>query len=76
MGIGIGRSGIALDLGQITAPALSYVGGNDEPEVERKTADALGVELHVLEDLDHLQEFSRLDLVVPLVQDFLESVSL
>lgn len=74
MGIGVGRSGIALDLGQITAPVLSYVGGNDEPEQEQKTADALGVELHVLEDLDHLQEFSRLDLVIPLVDDFLESV--
>ncbi len=61
----------AIDIGRVTAPALVYVGGNDDPEAERKTSDALGVELQVLPDLDHLEAFSRLDLVMPLVLAFL-----
>ena len=62
----------AVDIGRVTAPALVYVGGNDRPDEERRTSDALGVELHVLPDLDHLQALSRLDLVMPLVLGFLE----
>jgi pimeloyl-ACP methyl ester carboxylesterase len=76
MGIGLRRSGMAIDLGRVTAPAFVYVGGNDEPDEEKKTADALGVDLHVLADLDHLQGFSRLDLIMPLVLGFLESLGL
>lgn len=66
----------AVGIGRVTAPALVYVGGNDHPGKERKTSDALGVELHVLPGLDHLQAFSRLDLVMPLVLGFLEPLGL
>ena len=66
----------AIDLGLVTAPALVYVGGNDDPDGERKTAVALGVDLHVLPGLDHLQAFTRLDLVMPLIFDFLEPLGL
>ena len=73
MAIGPRRSGIAIDLGRVTAPALVLEGGNDDPMVARKLADTLGVELNVLPGLDHLEAFSRLDLVMPLVLGFLES---
>jgi len=76
MGIGGGRSGMAIDLGRVTAPAFVYVGGNDEPDEEKKTADALGADLHVVSDLDHLQGFSGVDLIMPLVLGFLESLGL
>jgi hypothetical protein len=76
MAIGRGRSGMAIDLGRVTAPAFVYVGGNDEPDEEKKTADALSVDLHVVLDLDHLQGFSRVDLIMPLVLGFLESLGL
>jgi pimeloyl-ACP methyl ester carboxylesterase len=64
---------LAIDIGRVSAPALVYVGGNDYPEEERKNSDALDVELQVLPDLDHLEVFSRLDLVMPVVLGFLES---
>jgi len=60
----------------ITWRTFVYIGGNDEPEEERKTAAALGVECHVLADLDHLQGFSRIDLVMPVVLAFLEPLGL
>jgi pimeloyl-ACP methyl ester carboxylesterase len=66
------RSAFVLDLGRVAGPAFVYVGGNDGPEDEKKTADALGVDLHVLPGLDHLTAFTRLDLVMPLVLGFLE----
>lgn len=66
----------AVDIARVTAPALVYVGGNDQPEEERKTSVALGVELQVLSDLDHLEAFSRLDLVMPVVLRFLEPLGL
>ncbi len=75
MAIEEGRT-CAIDIGRVTAPAFVYVGGNDQPDVERKTSDALGVELQVLPDLDHLEAFSRLDLVMPLVLGFLEPLRL
>jgi hypothetical protein len=66
----------AIDIGRVAVPALVYVGELDEPEDERKTSDALGVDLHLLPGLDHLQAFSRLDLVMPLVLGFLEALGL
>jgi hypothetical protein len=45
-------------------------------DVKARPAQALGVELHVLPDLDHLEEFSRLDPVMPLVFPFLEPLGL
>jgi pimeloyl-ACP methyl ester carboxylesterase len=76
IGFGASRSGVAFDPGGIRVPALVYIGGNDEPEEERKTAAALGVECHVLADLDHLQGFSRIDLVMPVVLAFLVPLGL
>jgi pimeloyl-ACP methyl ester carboxylesterase len=74
MAIAEWRSDFAIDFGRVAVPALVYVGSNDQPDEERMTADALGVELQVLPALDHLEAFSRLDLVMPLVQGFLELV--
>lgn len=61
----------AIDIGSVAAPVLVYVGGEDGPDEDRTTADDLRTELHVLPGLDHLQSFSRLDLVMPLVLAFL-----
>ena len=74
--LGFRRSGYAFDLGRVTAPALDYVGGDNEPDSEKRTAEALGVELQVLPGLDHLQAFSRVDLVMPLVLGFLGPLGL
>jgi pimeloyl-ACP methyl ester carboxylesterase len=73
MGIAEARFGRVIDLGRITAPALVYVGGDDSPSGDKKTADALGVDVIVLPDLDHLTVFTRTDLVFPMVRGFLES---
>lgn len=75
MSIGYDRTA-AVGIGRVQSPALVYVGGDDSPEKERRTSDALGVELHVLPGLDHLQAFSRLDLVMPLVLEFLGPLGL
>jgi len=69
------RSGLAIDLGRVAAPTL-VVGGDDDPGLAKTVADALGAELRVMPGLDHLQAFSRLDLVMPLVLAFLEPVGL
>ena len=71
-----GRSGIAIDLGHIVAPALVIEGGDDDPDVAKTVADALSAKLDVIPGLDHLQAFSRLDLVMPLVLAFLEPLGL
>jgi len=76
IGLGASRSGVSFGAGQVRVPALVYIGGNDGPDEERKTADALGVECHVVADLDHLQGFSRIDLVMPIVLGFLEPLGL
>ena len=76
VGFGASRSAVSFNVGRVHVPALVYIGGNDEPEEERRTADALGVELHVLPGLDHLRGFSRIDLVMPVVLAFLEPLGL
>ena len=53
-------------------PALVIAGGRSAPEEAVADAAAMGVEPHLLADLDHLEAFSRLDLVMPLVVGFLE----
>jgi pimeloyl-ACP methyl ester carboxylesterase len=73
MSIAVARYGITYDLGRVTAPALVIVGGEDDPHESRATAAALGAEIHVLPGLDHLQEFTRTDLVFPLVDAFLRT---
>ncbi len=77
--IGARSSGYAIDLSRITAPALVYCGGNDDPDEVTRTADALGVELQVLPGLDHSDAFSpvgggtgTLEAVLPLVHAHLE----
>lgn len=72
MAIGERRSGVAVDLSTVTVPALVIAGGRSAPEEAEADAAAMGVEPHVLADLDHLEAFSRLDLVMPLVIGFLE----
>jgi pimeloyl-ACP methyl ester carboxylesterase len=73
MAIGERRSGVAVDLGQISAPALVLAGSRDGPETATRDAEALGAELEILPDLDHLEAFSRLDLVMPAISAFLGS---
>jgi len=70
------RSGITIDLERIVAPALIIEGGGGEHDVAMNVANALGARLQVLPGLDHLQAFSRLDLVMPLVLDFLSPLGL
>jgi pimeloyl-ACP methyl ester carboxylesterase len=72
---GQARSGIAINLARIVAPAL-VIAGDDDRDVAKTVADALNVKLHVLPGLDHLRAFSRLDLVLPLVLGFLEPLGL
>ena len=73
---GPGRSGVAIDLGRIVAPTLVIEGGDDDPGVATTVAGTLSAEVHVIPGLDHLQAFSRLDLVMPLVLGFLEPLGL
>jgi pimeloyl-ACP methyl ester carboxylesterase len=68
-----GRSGISWHLDRVTAPALVVIGGNDDPDDAKLTAEALGADLRVLPGLDHLEAFSRTDLVFPVVDEFLET---
>jgi pimeloyl-ACP methyl ester carboxylesterase len=75
MAIGPRRSGLSTDLGRIVAPTLVIEGSEDEAEA-KPVAAALGVELHVLPECDHLDAFSRLDLVMPIVNGFLEPLGL
>jgi pimeloyl-ACP methyl ester carboxylesterase len=74
MSKGAGRSGFSIDPARVKAPALVLEGSRDDPEVARRVADELGVEVVVLPDLDHLEAFSRLDLVMPPVERFLGSL--
>jgi pimeloyl-ACP methyl ester carboxylesterase len=73
MAIGATRSGVAVNLGQVNAPALVLVGSRDGPDAATRDAEALGAELQILPDLDHLEAFSRLDLVMPAIVAFLRS---
>jgi pimeloyl-ACP methyl ester carboxylesterase len=73
MAIAQARYGIAYHLSRVTAPTLVIAGGDDYPDEGRRTAEVLGVDLRVLPGLDHLQGFSRTDLVFPLVDEFLET---
>ncbi len=72
MSMGENRSGVAIDLRAVAAPALVIAGGHGGTEEADRTAAAIGVEPQILSDLDHLESFSRLDLVMPLVMGFLD----
>ena len=77
-------SGFAIDLSRIKAPAFVYCGGNDDvDEDKKKTAEALGDELHLLPGLDHSDAFSPVGgadttvrTVVPMITSFLEAAGL
>jgi pimeloyl-ACP methyl ester carboxylesterase len=76
MQVAIDRYGRSIDCGQVHAPALALVGSRDDPDHDRITAAATGAELHVLPGLNHLEAFSRLDLVMPIVRGFLAPLGL
>jgi pimeloyl-ACP methyl ester carboxylesterase len=70
-----GRFGLTIDLGRIVAPSL-VIAGDDDRDVATVVADALRVKPHILPGLNHLQAFSRLDIVMPLVLGFLRPLGL
>jgi pimeloyl-ACP methyl ester carboxylesterase len=72
----VGRieSAYAFDLGRVTAPALVYCGGNDDPDDAVPTAQALKTELRVVEGCDHAEAFGAVDSVMPLAVAFLRTV--
>lgn len=63
-----------IDLRRISAPSLVYGGSEDEPELDRRTARALGVEFHELPGLDHRTGLSAADRVMAVVEPFLAAV--
>jgi pimeloyl-ACP methyl ester carboxylesterase len=71
----IGRieSAYTFDLGRVSAPALVYCGGNDDPDDAVPTAQALKTELHVVEGCDHFGAFKEVDRVTPFVAAFLKT---
>jgi len=44
MGLAVAEFGTSADCSRVTVPALVYCGGEDRPEENRTTADALGAE--------------------------------
>jgi pimeloyl-ACP methyl ester carboxylesterase len=60
-----------IDLARISVPALVYVGSEDQPELSRRTAVALGVELLEIPGLDHRTGLTATDAVMALVAPFL-----
>ena len=61
--------------------AIDPLLSEDEPPEDRangvrRTADALDVPLHVLDGLNHEAGFAAVDVVLPLVLDFLDRVRL
>jgi pimeloyl-ACP methyl ester carboxylesterase len=62
------------DPSRITARSLVYCGGEDSPEENGRTAQALGVQLHVLPGLDHDGGIMAIDQVMAIVEPFLASM--
>jgi pimeloyl-ACP methyl ester carboxylesterase len=62
-----------LDLGRTSVPSLVYGGSEDEPDGDRRTARALGVEFHELPGLDHRTGLSATDRVMAVVEPFLSA---
>ena len=73
----IGRieSGYAFDLRRVSAPALVYCGGDDDPGDVVPTAQALKTELHVMEGCDHFGAFKEVDRVMPFALAFLKTAA-
>jgi len=72
--IGRVESAYVLDLARVTAPALVYCGGDDDPDAAVPTAKALKTELRVVEGRDHFGAFAAVDSVMPFVVAFLTTV--
>jgi len=68
------KSAYAFELGRVTAPALVYCGGNDDPDDAVPTAKALKTELRVVEGRDHAEAFGAVDIVMPFAAAFLNTV--
>jgi pimeloyl-ACP methyl ester carboxylesterase len=60
-----------IDLRRISARSLAYGGSEDQPELDRRTAKALGVEFHELPGLDHRTGLSDTARVMAVVEPFL-----
>lgn len=73
----IGRieSAYAFDLSRVSAPALVYCGGDDDPGDVMATAHALKTQLHVVEGCDHFGTFKEVDRVMPIVAAFLKTAA-
>jgi pimeloyl-ACP methyl ester carboxylesterase len=73
--IGRVESAYVFDLARVSAPALVYCGGNDDPDDAVPTARALRTELRVIEGCDHAETFGAVDSVMPSAMDFLRTVA-
>jgi pimeloyl-ACP methyl ester carboxylesterase len=71
----IGRieSAYKFGLGRVSARALVYCGGDDDPVDVTPTAQALKTELHRVERCDHFEAFKEVDRVMPFVAAFLKA---
>ncbi|MFA5786617.1 MAG: alpha/beta fold hydrolase [Actinomycetota bacterium] len=69
------ESAYVFDLGRVSAPALVYCGGDDDPDDAVPTAQALNTELHVVEGCDHVGAFMEVDSVMPLAVAFLKTAA-
>jgi hypothetical protein len=65
--------GESIDCSRVIAPALVYVGSEDDPDGDRRTAEAIGGTFRALPGLNHLTAFTEIDHVMPLVFEFLGS---
>lgn len=61
----------SFDLSRVSAPALVYCGGDDDPEEAVPTAQALTTELRVVEGCDHVGAFEQVGRVMPFALAFL-----
>jgi len=62
---------------EVHCPTIIYSGSNDwrvtKPLQEReKDIEAAGIQLHIFNDMDHEEELSKIDVVLPLAQSFLK----
>jgi pimeloyl-ACP methyl ester carboxylesterase len=69
------ESAYVFDLGRVSAPALVYCGGDDDPDDAVPTAQALNTELHVVEGCDHVGAFTEVDAIMPIAVAFLKTAA-
>lgn len=63
-----------IDLGRVSVPSLVYCGSEDEPDRDRRTAQALRAEFHELPGLDHRTGLSATNRVMAVVDPFLAAL--